>query len=160
MLNGEIDKVIESLPIGIEEGNSDKKSSLSTYPDLVLHHSQSDADNQMMICEIKRGINISGSLILGDLYKISRYISLLKFRYGVFILTKGNLKDIKSKVKETTTIKYGKDRKQYKDIKEEILNDSSRIVCVTYDGSLLEYNTLKTIMAGKTQNKKREKMKL
>ncbi len=157
-LNAEITKLIESEPINVEEyglDNNERKHPhfLTTYPDLVLHHSQSKKDNQEIICEIKRGLEIPGSMILGDLYKISRYMSKLGFRYGVFILTNGMLSDIKMKITTPTTIL----RKNKKDIKHEgimkvINNKSSNIVCITYDGTTLKYKTLEKLLNEEIQN--------
>lgn len=162
LLNAEISKVINVNKIICnsvnKENNSLSKIETTLYPDMVLHHCQGDDKAQIMTCEIKRDKNLSDSLIFGDLYKVCCYMSKEKFkegkepfRYGVFIVI-GNdgLSQIYEKLKDSTTIKTNDGNEDLKF--EDFINDRtmnfafSRIVCVAYDGNVLEYNTFNKLI--------------
>ena len=155
MLNAEIDKVINinSILIETEEVQTPLKTEeIKLYPDIVLHHSQGDVNKQIIICEIKRNHQLTGSKIFGDMYKTSCYMTKGIFgegkepyKYGVFLIVGSGLSIIRDRVKCNTEININDCRKvEFKDfIKDQILSPSfDRIVCVAYDGTNLEYNTL------------------
>lgn len=157
VLNAEINKVINVNKISCDvltntENESPKTEELTLYPDIVLHHSQSDDTAQILTCEIKRDKNLTGSLILGDIYKICCYMTEEKFKdgknpfkYGVFIVVGDKkLSDIIGMLKDDTKIKCddGSDILYSNFIKcEEFSSSFGRIVCVAYDGITLEYKT-------------------
>lgn len=166
MLNAEINKVINVNKIVCDsvngENGSISKKETTLYPDMVLHHAQGDDKAQIMTCEIKRDRNLSDSLIFGDLYKECCYMSKEKFkegkepfRYGVFIVIGDNgLSHIFEKIKNSTAIKTNdgdEDLKFVDFVKDKTLNSAfSRIVCVAYDGNVLEYNTFNKLINWET----------
>lgn len=164
ILNAEISKVINVNKILCDiKGNhgSANREVTTVYPDMVLHHSQGDDKAQALICEIKRDKNLTGSLIFGDLYKISCYMTKEKFdvvkepfRYGVFIIAGDkNLSTYFRCIKNTDSIKTddGNDNLSFRDfIDDEKLQPSfDRIVCVAYDGNRLEYDILSELIKNK-----------
>lgn len=115
ILNGEIDKLW-----------NDK----TWYPDLVLHGGQDDPNNNKIVVEIKRECMVKGKpeAILDDLKKLSMFLETVKkdddlkkfrnYEYAVFILLKGELKEI------TNALKVDKvSKKEY----------NSNIICMTYN---------------------------
>ena len=157
LLNAEISKVISVNKILCDfkdhQGSTNKEAT-TVYPDMVLHHSQGDDKAQVLICEIKRDKNLTGSLIFGDLFKISCYMTKEKFnvgkdpfRYGVFVVAGDmSLSDVFGSIKDTDTIKTNDgdiDLSFGMFVDDEVHKPSfDRIVCVSYDGNRLEYNTL------------------
>lgn len=162
MLNAEINKVISVNKILCKSDNNENsplpRIETTLYPDMVLHHSQGDDKAQIMICEIKRDKNLTDSLIFGDLYKECCYMSKEKFkegkepfRYGVFIVIGDNrLSHIFEKLKNSTAIKTNdgdEDLKFVVFVNDKTMNFAfSRIVCVAYDGNVLEYNTFNKLI--------------
>lgn len=161
VLNGEIGKtlmdeaIIVSTSDDSESASNQKEKELNLYPDLVLHHSQGDDTAQIQICEIKRNKGITGSAILGDLYKLSCYLDQNKyhseyknpFKYGIFIIVDGTLKVILENLKLDSHVKL-------KDVTDYTLGNFIRdrsgffgnIVCVSYDGTNLEYELLSELI--------------
>ena len=163
ILNAEIDKVINVNNIQFDlkdnqETNKNEIKKVSVYPDMVLHHSQSNDKAQVLICEIKRDKNLGGSLIFGDLYKISCYMTKEKFhtkknpfRYGVFIVV--GAKSISAYfncLKDTDSIKThdGNEKVCFGEYVDDNKFQQSfdRIVCVAYDGDRLEYDRLSELI--------------
>ena len=115
ILNGEIDKLW-----------NDK----TWYPDLVLHGGQDDPYNNKIVVEIKRECMVKGKpeAILDDLKKLSMFLETVKkdddlkkfrnYEYAVFILLKGELKEIANALKVDKVSK-----KEY----------NSNIICMTYN---------------------------
>ena len=123
------------------------------YPDLVLHNGQGSDKIQKIICEIKRNTEnkIPGSVILADLYKLACYIDEEKFHsgikpfeYGVFVFVNGSLDEIKAIKK--AKIKVSSKDYLFGQFKQEMSEHFENIICVTYDGSTIEYKTLKGIL--------------
>ena len=117
-LNAEIDKLI-----GIDEAFKATKK----YPDLVLHRSQSRTNlNQKMVCEIKRKIETLKAEDIGnDLFKLCLFLDEkvfkeFKFDYGVFLLVKGTLGDIKAFLEECPKITVRKWKEEGKEKKKTI----------------------------------------
>lgn len=151
VLNAELDKIIEERIS--PEDDRENYEEMRKYPDLVLHDGQDSDNNQKMVCEIKRNTKskISGSAIFADLYKIACYMDEEKFHcgkkpfeYGVFILLNGDLEQIKGikKVK----IKVSANDYSYRQFKEEMNCHFENIICITYNGIILEYKTLKGLL--------------
>lgn len=101
-----------------------------------------------MVCEIKReGVNDSDFLL--DLYKLNCYTSEKifwkePFIYGVFILEGKGASLSKLKIKPNTKTKFkGKEVSigEYKN-NEDFKKKFSQIICVSYDGTNLEYDRL------------------
>ncbi len=160
VLNGEIDKIININGIEYEDDSADStdgKGNVVLYPDLVLHHSQSDDNKQLLICEIKRSHNLNGSKLFADMYKVSCYLTKgifgegkNHFKYGVILLVDSDLSLITDKIRNDTEItvkgKSGKIRFAHF-IKDGNLSPSfGRIVCIAYDGVKLEYQVLDIIL--------------
>ena len=153
VLNAELDKIIaEPIQLGDDEGDA-KMEEIRKYPDLVLHNDQGNDNKQKIICEIKRNTDtqLSGSAIFADLYKLTCYMDKEKFctgndpfDYGVFILLNGNLEQIKDIKK--SKIKVGENDYRYSRFKKEMSKHFKELVCVTYNGTILEFQTLKSIL--------------
>lgn len=153
VLNAELDKIIEEK---IETGDDTENSYIieeRKFPDLVLHDDQGSDNNQMIVCEIKRNTetNISGSAILADLYKLACYMDKSKFltgkepfEYGVFILLSGKLEQIKQI--EKSQIIVSSKQYTYNDFEKEMSEHFEKIICATYDGNIIKYDTLKAIV--------------
>ena len=168
-LNGEINKIININRIEFDNDNysdsSEKREKVILYPDIVLHHSQSDDKGQLMICEIKRNHNLSGEKMFADLYKISCYMTkgLLgeekeqkkAFTYGVFLIIGCNLSIINEKITEETQIEANNSPLRFSEFikKTEHQEHFNRIICIAYDGTVLEYETLNNIISNKYTNK-------
>ena len=83
-------------------GEAGKKlDGFSVYPDMILHKGQEDWHHQEIAVEIKRKISLSEDNLLNDLEKLSDLLEQGKlangatpFKYGVFILTGGEEKDL------------------------------------------------------------------
>lgn len=163
-LNAEIKKVIDGDFVICFVDNQDEEieeRKITLYPDLVLHHSQGDNNSQIMICEIKRFISLNnnksskliGSAIFGDIYKIYNYMKKLDFKYGIFMLTNGSLKDVVDKVRNDVKIKIeqGQRTLEFSQFLKtpESRSVFNRIVCVAYNGKELEYETLDKLFMDK-----------
>lgn len=159
VLNGEIEKIVRSEIYSKKTKNSSKE----VFPDLVLHHSHEDNKKQLMVCEIKRSRNLTGKKIFEDLHKLSCYLCEKifwknSFDYGFFIIVgkdsslekianiSGNTKS--SFIDEYTFKKY----KENKDFQKKFKN----IVCASYNGNSLEYETLDQLL-NKEKKQKRQK---
>ena len=151
VVNGEIGKCLkDDINHNI---NKDKKEGKNVFPDLVLHESQGNDNNQLMICEIKREKGLEDSFIFGDLLKLSCYLCKCyfwkkPFKYGVFILEGENASLTKLKIKNGCTSKFIDTEitiDEYKDNKY-FKATFSNIVCVSYDGTNLEYELLKELL--------------
>lgn len=86
-LNGEVGKGLEGI---------------YKYPDMVLHGGQGNFVHQEIAVEIKRKANINSENVIKDLEKLSDMITEGKlafnakpFKWGVFILTCGDVSDMK-----------------------------------------------------------------
>lgn len=154
VLNAELDKIIDER-IGTESDNEDEYNIVEErkYPDIVLHNGQGSDKVQKIICEIKRNTetDISGSLILADLYKLACYMDEEKFHsgkkpfeYSVFILLNGSLNQIQT-IRESK-IKVSSNDYLFSQFKLEMSKHFERIICVTYDGATIEYKTLKELL--------------
>lgn len=161
VLNAEIKKIVDGdhiiCYVDNKEGQTEEQKA-TLYPDIVLHHSQSDDQSQILICEIKRAINsyngqsseLTGSAIFGDIHKIWKYMTKLDgdkkpFTYGVFLVTNGSLSIITDKVKNDVKIKINQGIEELEFghfLKEHNCAQLfKRIVCIAYDGVRVEYNT-------------------
>ncbi len=148
VVNGEVGKYLKNE---LEKCEPNDKKGKDNYPDLVLHKSQGSDEQQIMICEIKR-IGANDSELLRDLYKLSCYLNekvfwKKTFDFGVFILegNKASLDDIKIKP-GTTAIFKDKEisiESYLKDGKKE--GKFARILCVSYDGININYETLENL---------------
>jgi hypothetical protein len=142
ILNAELDKII---------GDDIKNSQVLTYPDLVLHQGQGNKRKQKIICEIKRNDPPKRyTRLFADLYKLSCYLdeSMMgggKFDYGVFILLSTTLEDIK-KIKENSKIKVNNDVFLFSDFIKCKSENFDKLICISYDGVKLEYETLSSIL--------------
>ncbi len=163
ILNAEINKVIEVnkiLTFVDDDTESQEPQMVETvlYPDMVLHHSQGDDTAQILTCEIKRDICLSGSLLLGDIYKLCCYMTQdffkegkKPFKYGVFVVVGDScMSDVFKRLKVNSKIKTndGNDTYSFSSfIKDEKMSPSfGRIVCVVYDGSVLEYDAFDNLI--------------
>lgn len=146
IVNGEVGKYITSE--FERDKNSNEKSGRDNFPDLVLHKSQGDDENQIIVCEIKRdGVN-DVDLFL-DLYKLSCYTSKKifwkkPFKYGVFILEGKDADLCHLKIRHGTRTKFKGIEISIEDFLscEELKSKFSSVVCVSYDGINLNYGTL------------------
>ena len=143
-LNAELDKIISD-----DIYKAQRK--VLTYPDLVLHQGQGNNKKQKIICEIKRNDPPKRyAKLFADLYKLSCYLDkrkmgASKFDYGVFILLSTPLDDI-TKIKERTKIKVNDSDYSFLNFRNEMSEFFNRIICVSYDGKKLEYETLCTLI--------------
>lgn len=154
VLNAELDKIIEER-IGTDDDieNVCNIEEERKYPDIVLHNGQGSDKIQKIVCEIKRNTEtiISGSVILADLYKLACYMDKDKFRYGmkpfeygVFVFVNGSLDQIKAIKK--AKIKVFSNDYSFSQFKQEMSKHFENIICVTYDGTIIEYKTLKGLL--------------
>lgn len=155
VLNAELDKIIEEK-IGTDDDIEKVCSNIEEerkYPDIVLHNGQGSVKIQKIICEIKRNTetNISGSVILADLYKLACYMDEEKFHsgikpfeYGVFVFVNGSMNHIKTIKK--AKIKVSSNDYTFSQFKQEMNDHFENIICVTYDGATIEYKTLKGLL--------------
>ena len=150
ILNAELDKAIQ-VDISEVNHNSEEGNRIVKYPDLVLHSSQGNDKDQKIICEIKRKDGLTPSHIFADLYKIGCYMNKdyfhskrNPFEYGVFILVGERLSKIKS-IKDSKVLidKMNVDFDEFKNVFESFFQ---KIVCVSYDGNMLEYDTLEKLV--------------
>lgn len=154
ILNAELDKIIdERISSEDSTGSVDNSEEFLKYPDLVLHQDQGSDKIQKIICEVKRNTDkqVSASAIFADLYKLACYMDENKFHtgkkpfeYGVFILLNGKLEQIKGIKK--TKIKVSENDYRYLLFKKEMNSHFDNIICITYDGAILEYKTLKGLL--------------
>jgi hypothetical protein len=150
VVNGEIGKCLKDE--FAKDSEQDTQKGRDNFPDLVLHKSQGNDDDQIMVCEIKREDVNDGDLLL-DLYKLSCYLSEQlfwkePFKYGVFVLEGKTASLSKLKIKPGTTTQFkGRDItiEEFKD-KEDFKLKFQNIVCVSYDGEHLCYETLDNIV--------------
>lgn len=154
VLNAELDKIInERIETRDDTENNNDIKEVQKFPDIVLHNGQGDDKMQKIICEIKRNTenNISCSVILADLYKLACYMDEEKFHsgikpfeYGVFVFVNGSLDKIKEIKK--AKIKVSSADYLFSQFEQEMSKHFKNIVCVTYDGDILEYKTLKGLL--------------
>lgn len=144
ILNAELDKIISDR---IEN----KQNKTRTYPDMVLHQGQGNNKKQKIICEIKRNDHPKRyARLFADLYKLSCYMDKDMmgnniFDYGVFILLSTTLDDIK-KIKGKTLIKVNTSYCSFGEFKEKMRKHFDRLICVSYNGQALEYETLNSLL--------------
>ena len=143
ILNAELDKII---------GDSNVLPKIITYPDIVLHQGQGNNKNQKIICEIKRNDPPRRySRLFADLYKLSCFMDNKmmgkdKFGYGVLILLDTTLDDIKKIKKKNCKIKVNKSNFYFSDFTKTMNNHFDNLICISYDGETLEYETLSAIL--------------
>lgn len=119
------------------------------YPDMVLHSSQGDSCNNLIICEIKRKeyVDLCQDQLVEDFKKLRVYldkdakvkIDIPKwkpFKIGVFIMIVKELNQ-----NQQLSIELVKN-KLTDEIKNFPPNLKKNIVCVVYDGNDLIYDTL------------------
>lgn len=164
VLNAEIQKTINCGEITyIDSSDGNKLEQITLYPDLVLHHSQEDDESQSMICEIKREHKLTNAQIFSDLYKICKYLSedVLKnskpFQYGVFILVGESLSFMEDNLQNRPNIIVSGKKKKFED---SLSNDEKelfkKIVCISYDGTILEYELLSELIKQNVQENKKK----
>ena len=95
-LNAEIIKGFNEETDIIDDVETKKKI---CYPDMVLHRSQTDYENNEIVCEIKVLKNLTKDNLVADLTKLSCFVkkgALFNHPYkiGVFLLVGGTLSDI------------------------------------------------------------------
>jgi len=144
VVNGEIGKYLKDE--FARNSEQDSKKGRDNFPDLVLHKSQGNDDNQIMVCEIKRENVNDGDLLL-DLYKLSCYLSeqifwKKPFKYGVFILEGKSASLSKLKIKPGTTTQFKGREITVEEFKNKDEFKFQNIVCVSYDGTKLSYGIL------------------
>lgn len=109
-LNGEIPKNV---------GGREK-----LYPDLVLHSGQSNEENQILACEIKRAANNDAYVIIKDIYKLLMYLEFYKngdenirveYEEAVFIMVDCKLTEMKQIINRA----LNKPIEEFKDDKQE-----------------------------------------
>lgn len=159
ILNAELEKVIDENISVEQEAKSDLNTitieRVTKYPDMVLHSSQENDKNQVMICEIKRGEKLQNSYILADMYKLCCYMDEKKFctnknpfRYGVFIWINGDVSNLSNILSER---KFHINKRMEKEIscfeKEGLCKHFSNIVCIDYDGKELRYGTAEELLS-------------
>ena len=144
VLNGEIGKCLKDEISKIPE-----YSRKNVFPDLVLHQSQSGEGNQLMICEIKRTKDLDGEKIFEDLHKISCYLDREifwkePFKYGVFIIMGKDAHLSMIKIEENTVSCFIEGQKSIEDYKKDkkFKKKFKDIVCISYNGITIEYQTL------------------
>lgn len=154
VLNGEVNKCINDE---IKKQTRDNESGKNTtvFPDLVLHESQSSLKDQKIIIEIKRKEGIKNKEdLFRDFLKISHYLkdSIFwknPFQYGVLLLEGEGVKLKDLHINDEQKVSFA-DWQEY--TFSEYKNDEKfklkfeNIVCVAYNGTTLEYETLDKII--------------
>lgn len=102
IINAEVSKHVDS-DFKKEAESIFGKETHYFIPDMVLHHSQYDSDNQKIICEIKTNTNLNKENFIKDIKKLHAYTKdngaiSHPFENGVFILVSGELSDLTDKV--------------------------------------------------------------
>ena len=151
VINGEIGKCLKKDYL--DDQTVSEIHIKDVFPDLVLHHSQGDDNNQLIICEIKRTKSLGGKDIFDDLLKLSCYMNSVlfwkkPFEYGVFIIAGKDASLNQIKITEGTTssfVNYHKTIEEYKSDKE-FKKKFNRIVCIAYNGITIEYQTLDKLL--------------
>lgn len=114
-------------------------------PDLVLHAGQGVIDNHTIICEIKRNGQLDNQKIINDIIKICQFNDPKiwngkPYRYGCFIVVGKELNDLKNQIINSKELIK-------KEIEEKELNPNlSHILCVAYNGSSVEWETLNILL--------------
>ena len=159
-LNGEIEKEIRNYIYDNVENPNDPKTR-DVYPDLVLHHSQGKDNMQLIVCEIKRSKGINSPKIFEDLHKLSCYLSRKifwkkEFKYGVFIIAGKEASLEKIKMRKDTKSHFMRNEISFEDYKKDknFKQKFKNIVCISYNGKTLEYDTLDNILANTSKPKK------
>lgn len=162
ILNAEINKTINCNNITYTEDEKPTSvKEVTLYPDIVLHKSQEDDESQSLICEMKRYDYLCGKAIFCDLYKITQYMMentfpncQKPFQYGIFLIIGGRLSIIE-KVKSDTSISIGSltDPLTFGDFITKYNDLLTKIVCVSYDGTILEYELLSELIKQNVQKK-------
>lgn len=161
VLNGEISKGIIDDQNRLNP-NEKECGTRSIFPDLVLHASQENDNNQLMVCEIKREKDFDDKDFLHDLYKLYKYINkedkgfvwAKPFIYGIFILVGSSVSlENLTKLQHDSHTNFLDDNKTWDDFQTHHADCSSHIVCITYNGTVLEYNTLDNMYPELKQNK-------
>lgn len=114
-------------------------------PDLVLHTSQGNTDNQVIICEIKRNVQLDETKIVNDIIKICHYIDPQiwggnPYKYGSFIVVNKDFQELSSQIMDA--------KKRIKnEIKEKSLTPEwSHILCIAYNGDSVNWDLLSNIL--------------
>ena len=126
VLNAEITKKTQNFE---QCSNNNPNEEHLYYPDLVLHKSQWDSEQQELICEIKLSSNSNG--ILQDLRKLTLYTITEEkggflfhpFKIAAFILVNGNFEIIKNAMSESSGL-------------------NKNIYCIIYNRGNVEYKKL------------------
>jgi hypothetical protein len=122
LINGEPEKSVSAF-----------RSTNHQYPDLVLHHSQSDTDFQGVVCEVKRKEGFTNTSFRTDIEKLGHFVGnrncLYRFRFGVFVLVGADMSDISKAIKriDKEILKFNRSNKTLE-----------KIICLCYDGEVLK----------------------
>ena len=112
------------------------------YPDLVLHHNQGDAIHQGIVCEIKRKKGLTTLNFEDDIKKLYHFACnkrcKYKFQFGVFILVGTKMDAIVDIILKTNNelLSFNKNNRK-----------TNNIICVTYDGNVLEFCQLHELVS-------------
>lgn len=148
------DNVSKNLQNYIVNGEPEKnvskfRNTKHQYPDLVLHHSQGDYSNQGVVCEIKRKDSLTSSNFKDDINKLYHFVCAqqckYRFKYGVFVLVGGKMDAIFKII-----LKINNELLTFNENNRKL----NRIICITYDGTVLELCHLQRII-----NSSRDEMK-
>lgn len=159
----EVRNLVVNAEVGKEliERTRNTSQNNNVFPDFVLHESQENDKQQLIVGEVKRDVSLEPKDIFHDLHKIGFFMKeglfwKKPFNYGVFIIVGESVSLKKMAIPDDTNsellgqeISYGKFKK---DFKEKL----SHIACITYNGTILEYDTLENVIR---EIKKRRKKK-
>lgn len=165
-LNAETQKYARKRICYKSKDNSNKTTTAMVYPDLVLHGGQQTFANHKIVCEIKRKGQFTGNknTIFADLLKLSCFTdeknSVLSFpyAYGAFLIVgknvSGQLPSL-MEIKPDATIELIEKRVKQKISFEAYKADENyrktfkKIICIAYDGEVLEVDTLENCLKDK-----------
>lgn len=121
------------------------------YPDLVMHHDQSDEDFQGVVCEIKTS-KVNSFNFKEDIEKLCCFVcgrkSKYRFDFGVFVLVGCGISRILEIMDEIDDHTF----------KAKVKSRTKRIICVAYDGESLQTVRFDWIISKKSRNQLRKDM--